>query len=308
MTTDALISSPAKLPQRLYLFKSCVAGTFYPGIERSFRFILNSLHVDYFDDPRQSSCTGFGVHCGVIPHETNLTLNARNMALAYDSGYTNIICTCPTSYANLKECTNELRDDNTKAAVNGVLKQVGLEYTGGVTVYHAAEALHAIRDSLAERAKLSLSQTSVATHHGCHYTKVFYDQVIGGLWECPKLLDDICASFSATPIDYSERSLCCGMGFSNFVSSNDYTESTSFTKLDSILSEKPDVIVTMCAGCQLTLDRFQKKFEKRLQHTAPVLNVSQLVAILLGADVTKDACVQFGAVSATPVIKKLEAL
>ncbi|MGZ7166795.1 MAG: heterodisulfide reductase-related iron-sulfur binding cluster [Halobacteriota archaeon] len=308
MTLEALISSRAKLPERLYLFKSCVAGTFYPGIERSFRFILNSLNVDYFDDPSQSSCTGFGVHCGMMPPQTNLCLNARNLTLASESGYANVVCTCPTSYANLKECVNELSNASSRATVNDVLKQVGLEYKGGVTVYHAAEVLYVIKDSLAERAKSSLSQLKVATHHGCHYTKVFYDQVIGGLWEYPHLLDDICSSFSATLVDYSERSLCCGMGFSNLMSANDYTALTSLRKLESILADKPDVIVTMCAGCQLTLDRFQKKYEHRLEHTAPVLNVSQLVAILLGADKTKDACLQFGAINTSPLINKLEAL
>jgi len=137
---------------------------------------------------------------------------------------------------------------------------------------------------------------------------VFYDQVIGGLWEYPHLLDDICATFSATLVDYSERSLCCGMGFTNLMSTNDYSAVTSLRKLESILADKPDVIVTMCAGCQLALDRFQKKYERRLGYTAPVLNVSQLVAILLGADKTKDACLQFGAINAGSIVNKLEAL
>ncbi len=308
MTLEALLRPGTKLPERLYLFKSCIAGTFYPGIERSFRFILNSLNVDYFDDPSQSSCTGFGVHCGMVPPQTNLSLNARNLTLANESGYTNVVCTCPTSYANLKECVDELDNTFSRAAVNDALKQVGLEYKDGVTVYHAAEVLYVMKDSLAERAKSSLSQLKVATHHGCHYTKVFYDQVMGGPWEYPHLLDDICASFSATLVDYSERSLCCGMGFSNLLSTNDYSAQTSLRKLESILTEQPDVIVTMCAGCQLALDRFQKKYAYRLEHTAPVLNVSQLIAILLGADKTKDACLQFGAINTSPIVNKLEAV
>ncbi len=308
MTLEALLSPGAKLPERLYLFKSCVAGTFYPGIERSFRFILNSLNIDYFDDPSQSSCTGFGVHCGMMPPQTNLSLNARNLTLASESGYTNIVCTCPTSYANLKECQEELNNASSMAAINDVLQQVGLEYKNGVRVYHAAEVLYVIKERLAERAKLSLSELTIATHHGCHYTKVFYDQVLGGLWESPHLLDDICTNFSATLVDYSERSLCCGMGFSNLIGANDYTALTSLRKLESILADRPDVIVTMCAGCQLILDRFQKKHEHHLEYTAPVLNISQLVAILLGADRTKDACLQFGAVDTSPILSKLEAL
>jgi heterodisulfide reductase subunit B1 len=292
----------------LYLFKSCVAGTFYPGIERSFRFILNSLNVDYFDDPNQSSCTGFGEHCGVVPPEANLSLNARNLALAYNSGYTNVVCTCPTSYANLKECISELDDEKTRAAINDVLKAVNYEYNAGITVYHAAEVLYALKEILAERARLSLSDVNIATHHGCHYTKVFYDEVTGGLWEYPTLLDEICAAFSGTLVDYSERSLCCGLGYSHLISGDEYPEAISFRKLESVLSEKPDVIVTMCAGCQFMLDKFQRQFEERLNHVVPVLNVSQLVALLLGADKSRDACLQFATIDVKPLLEKMGAI
>ena len=290
----------------MYLFKSCVAGTFYPGIERSFRFILNSLNVDYFDDPNQSSCTGFASHCGVVPPEANLSLNARNLALAFNSGYTNVVCTCPTSYTNLKECLSELSDNQTRAAINDVLKAVNYEYKGGVTVYHAAEVLYAMKENLMKRATLSLSGLKIATHHGCHYSKVFYNEVVSGLWEYPTLLDEICEAFSGTLLDYSERSLCCGMGFSNFITSSDYTESIALLKLDSILAEEPDVIVTMCGACQTVLDHFQKRFEKKLDRVVPVLNISQLVGILLGANITKDACIQFAAIDVLPVLKKME--
>ena len=50
-----------------YLFKSCIAGSVYPGIEISIRYVMDALSVDYTDDPRQSSCTGFAVHVGKVP-------------------------------------------------------------------------------------------------------------------------------------------------------------------------------------------------------------------------------------------------
>jgi hypothetical protein len=95
----------------------------------------------------------------VVPPEVNLSLNARNLALAYNSGYTNIVCTCPTSYANLKECIGALNDEKTRAVINNVLKAVNYEYKGGVTVYHAAEVLYAMKESLIERATLSLTKS-----------------------------------------------------------------------------------------------------------------------------------------------------
>lgn len=248
------------------------------------------------------------MHCGIVPPEANLSINARNLALAYNSGYTNIVCTCPTSYANLKECINELDDEKTRAAINDVLKAVSYEYNGGVTVYHGAEVLYAMKEILAERATLSLADVNIATHHGCHYTKVFYDEITGGFWEYPTLLDEICATFSGKLVDYSERSLCCGLGFSHLLSLDEYTESTSFRKLESIVSGEPDVIVTMCAGCQLVLDKYQRQFEERLNRVVPVLNVSQLVALLLGADRVRDTCLQFATIDVSPLLEKMGAV
>ena len=90
--------------------------------------------------------------------------------------------------------------------------------------------------------------------------------------------------------------------------SDEYTESTSFRKLESITAEEPDLIVTMCAGCQLILDRFQRQFEERFNRVVPVLNVSQLVALLLGADKSRDACLQFSTIDVAPLIEKMEAV
>ncbi|HYA60999.1 MAG TPA: heterodisulfide reductase-related iron-sulfur binding cluster [Candidatus Acidoferrum sp.] len=305
MTANARTIVIDKRAERLYLFKSCVAGTFCPFIERSFRFILNLLSVDYFDDPRQSSCTGFGKYCGVMPPQTTLALNARNLALACDSGYTNVVCTCPTSYGNLKECIEELKDERTKNSVDAILDTIGVEYKDDLHVFHAAEVLHSLRATLRKRSRGTLKGVKVATHHGCHYTKIFYDEVIGGTWEYPTLLDEIFEPFSPELIDYPERTLCCGLGFTHLIGNRIYTEATALRKLESILSGNPDVIVTMCAGCQAVLDTYQKLFENRWDHRAPVLNVAQLAAILLGADINKDACLQFSSIDVGPLLEKM---
>ncbi len=106
--TSALHSVPEN---NYYLFKSCVTGSMYPGIEKSVRFVLDKIGASYTDDPRHSSCTGFGYHAGVIPLRANLALNARNFSLAAGSRDKNIVCTCPTVYGNLEECRDIISGD-----------------------------------------------------------------------------------------------------------------------------------------------------------------------------------------------------
>ena len=96
--------------------------------------------------------------------ETTLALNARNLALAHNSGYTNVVCTCPTSYGNLKECMEELKDEMTKNSINAVLDTIGVVYKNDLRVFHAAEVLHSLRETLKKRSRGSLNGVRVATH------------------------------------------------------------------------------------------------------------------------------------------------
>ena len=79
------------------------------------------------------------------------------------------------------------------------------------------------------------------------------------------------------------------------------TESKALLKLESILEEEPDIIITICDACQAVFDHIQKRFEKNFERVVPVLNVSQLVAILLGADTQRDVAIQFAAVDVLPL-------
>jgi heterodisulfide reductase subunit B len=56
------------------------------------------------------------------------------------------------------------------------------------------------------------------------------------------------------------------------------------------------------------LDKFQRQFEERLNNVVPELNVSQLVALLLGADKSRDACLQFATIDVTPLLEKMGAI
>src|SRR5208337_3274830 len=197
-----------------YLFKSCVTCSLYPGIETSIRFVLDRVGADYTDDPRHSSCTGFGYHTGVVPLKTNLALNARNFSLAAGTKDKNIVCTCPTSYGNLKECKEILSEDpSQRDYVAGALKKIGRSLDLSSGVHHVSEVFLARLDDIKAKSILDLNGIRAVTHHGCHYSKIFYNDVASGSFERPTVLDDIAKGLGCEVLDYSERSLCCGMGF-----------------------------------------------------------------------------------------------
>lgn len=286
----------------LYLFKSCVTGSVYPGIEISIRYVLNKLGVRYVDDPRHSSCSGFGYHTGVIPLHTNLALNARNFSLAAESPCRNIVCTCPTSYGNLKECRELLEHDKAlREQTDAVLSRLGKVYSPPLSVSHVSEVLLELLDDIRGKAVLSMAGVRAVTHHGCHYAKIFYEDVSAGDFEKPAVLDRIAEGLGCEIIDYSEQSLCCGMGFHHTVLDREYPRLVLRRKFDSILEASPDVIITQCPGCTFNLDYYQETVSGT---SIPVLNCSELAALAIGAK-PRDIGLDMHAVPVEPLLEKL---
>jgi heterodisulfide reductase subunit B len=300
--TGALQSIPEN---NYYLFKSCLTCSLYPGIEKSIRFVLDKIGASYTDDPRHSSCTGFGYHAGVVPLRANLALNARNFSLAAESPDRHIVCTCPTSYGNLKECKEILSvDESQERFVVDALKKVGRAYDMSSSVHHVSEAFLARLDDIKAKAVRDLGGVRAVTHHGCHYNKIFYRDVAAGSYERPEVLDDIASALGCEVLDYTERSLCCGMGFHYTMTDREYPRSVLKRKFASIKEAGPDVIITQCPGCIFNLDYYQETLSEDVGPLdIPVLYFSEMAALALGAD-PHEIGLDMHAVPVEPLLKK----
>ncbi|WP_424357451.1 CoB--CoM heterodisulfide reductase iron-sulfur subunit B family protein [Methanocella sp. MCL-LM] len=286
----------------LYLFKSCVTGSLYPGIEISVRYVLDRLGITYVDDPCHSSCAGFGYHAGFIPLRTNLALNARNFALAAESPCKNIVCTCPTSYGNLRECQAMIEHDGAlKEQTDAVLAGAGRKYVPPSSISHISEVFLGRLGEIAAKAVLPMAGIKAVTHHGCHYSKIFYEDVSAGDFERPVVLDNLASGLGCEIVEYSERSLCCGMGFHHTVLDREYPKAVLKRKFGSILEASPDVILTQCPGCTFNLDYYQ---ESVAGSSVPVLYFSELIALALGAR-PADIGLDMHAVPVEPLLEKL---
>jgi heterodisulfide reductase subunit B len=300
---NALRSVPA---DHYYLFKSCLTCSLYPGIEKSIRFVLDRIGASYTDDPRHSSCTGFGYHAGVVPLKANLALNARNFSLAADSTDKHIVCTCPTSYGNLKECKDIISsDESQRKFVSAALKKVGRTLDITPSIHHVSDIFLARIDDIRAKATHDFSGVRAVTHHGCHYSKIFYRDVASGSFERPTVLDDIAKAFGCEVLDYSERSLCCGMGFHYTMVDREYPRSVLRRKFASIKKAAPDVIITQCPGCIFNLDYYQETLSEEIGPLdIPVLYFSEMAALALGAD-PYEIGLDMHAVPVEPLLERL---
>ncbi|RZN37261.1 MAG: hypothetical protein EFT35_06590 [Methanophagales archaeon ANME-1-THS] len=291
---------------KIYLFHSCFADAHYPGITESIKYLFDRLGIDYLDDPRHSSCTGFGYYVNEIPLSTTLAINARNFALAEETGYLNIAPICQTSYGVLTESARILRSGIRRRINEEVLSKVNRRYEGEVNIAHISEVLWAHRERIKEKVKHSFNGLRVATHNGCHYAKMFRKSAM------LNLLDELVSVTGAEPLDYVELCNRLRMGFDHTVEPERryLTRIIARRKLLSAKEAGADLVLVACPGCQITLDRNQERIEKEsdVELGLPIINHAQFIALALGADPYKVVGIQTHSNSLERILEEFDIL
>lgn len=281
--------------RKLLLFKSCMVSQEYPGIESATGYAFDRLGADYYVNEEQSCCTGIGHYTDLFEGLTTAAIAARNFAVARRCGYPNITCLCSTCYAVNKEACELLNTNaEVREKVNSIFRDQGMDdliYEKGDmdprdNFYHAVEVLLSKVDLIREKKQLDFFGVKAAAHHACHYYKVKYRDVIGNP-ENPQLIDDIAAACGADMVRwYEDRTLTCGMGFSQLHLNKNTSLLVTKAKLDSLKNAGVELMLHMCPNCHIQYDRYQPVIEKEfgVEYDTVHMNIGQFVALALGAD------------------------
>lgn len=288
-------------------------GLEYPGAEESVRYIFNKLGLDYFDDPRQSCCTGMGINWDVVSPLITTVMAARNFTLANQSNHPYFTTLCSTCYGVLKESCEWLhKDTNLKDQVEEILNTVDLEfkmeYMKPENVFHVVEVFFKWKDKISQLVELDFSEIKIATHHGCHFFKLFPDQVLGDP-ENLGVLDELVKSIGADLIDwYPEKNTCCGSGFRHRIMNPELANNAGFDKLKSVKNAGAEILVNMCPMCHFQFDRFERIYEKLNNKKLGLvfLNIAQLLALAMGADPNTVVGIQTHSIKIDPLLEKIK--
>ena len=300
----------------ILLFKSCLVNVEYPGVESSTCYIFDRIDVDYYVDEKQSCCTGLGHYYDLFDQISTTALAARNFHLAAETGHKNIAVMCATCYAILKKSAKILnQNEEARNKVNQILDDSNLEnreYTQGdmdptLNIFHVAEIFFNKRDEISSLVKVDLSGLRGATHHGCHYSKVHYNDTIEGVRD-PNLIDKLAKAVGVETIGwYDHKSVTCGAGFRQRFTNKEASLAVTAEKLQALKDNKVDLLLHMCPNCQMQFDRYQPYIEEKLDTEFNIfhLNISQFIALALGADPYKILGIQTHTVPIEPLLKRL---
>ena len=271
--------------------KSCGQCGHIPGYSTAIFWLNRKLGLDYNDPKDQTSCTAWNYYASATSNAAaQAAVALRNFAAAYETGYFPMIH-CATSYGHYKEVREELvHSPKLRDEVKRIMDTMKKPMVMPEEIVHYSEWVHVIRDRVAEKKVLDLSNIVATVHPACHYHKLvaedaIYDpDVYGG--QRTATVTATLQALGAKVADYSTWFDCCGFGFRHILVQRDFTRSFAVQrKIEVMIDEaNPDVTITHDTGCVTTLDQSQFAGKANNRKVGlPVLSEAQFAALAMGA-------------------------
>ncbi len=303
-----------KIPrQPTWHHKSCGQCGHIPGYSTSIFWVMRKLGMEYTDPKDQTSCTGWNYYASATSNAAaQAAVAVRNFAAAYESGHYPIIH-CGTSYGHYKEVREELLNHKAlRDQVRDIMKKLGKPLVMPEEIVHYSEWFYAMRNEIAQKQLLNVSNISATVHPACHYYKLvtgdaIYDpEVYGG--QRPAVVTGVLQALGAQVKEYSTWFDCCGFGFRHILVQRDFTRSfATLRKIEVMKNEAdPDVVITHDTGCVTTLD--QSQFAARAHGRnvgVPVMSDAQFAALAMGAHPYKVCQLHWHNTDYKPLLEKM---
>ncbi len=270
--------------EKVAFYPGCAAKGASKELYESTVAVAKELDIPLVELP-QFSCCGAGV-LEEVKELLDISVNARNLALAAREGFKTIVTVCSTCLLVLRRAKYLLdNDEDLKEKVNGILAQAGLKYNGQVEVKHFHWYLldQLGEEGLRERVKKSLSGLKVYPYYGCHTVRPY--KVLGyEPSENPQSLERIIRALGGEPVSGSRRLECCG--FHAFWPNPKGSMVLTGLNLKDAKGVGADCIVTPCPLCHMNLDANQSRALKSIGESfeIPVLHLPQLIGLALGIE------------------------
>ncbi|MDV2482830.1 hypothetical protein F8E02_12690 [Methanoculleus sp. Wushi-C6] len=291
---------PLTPPDQVFHLRSCCAFN-YPGADLSQRRILSALGVRCVTSSSQTCCGGAPHYMGGAGFADRLLLTARNLSVIRDAcgeddiAVTGICPTCSDSYVAALEL---LAGSANRAVVNEALGRIGREVSepGGFSVANILDLYPLYLGELQRLVETRLSGLRVGVHVSCHYRKM------NGSLAVPRKLHDLTTITGAQVVRSRMEHYCCG-GVKNLFDRHLNGDADEVPRLNRLVcrdfvDNRLDVMVVDCPGCELVYDHMG----------IPVLHITELLALAMGADPHSTVYIQGHLTSLSPALARIGVL
>jgi len=224
--------------------------------------------------------------CGSTPYGAINNLSAicvatRNLALAERKDF-DLVTPCSSCYITLNRANTQLKENpQIKIKIDKALASAKLEYGCRVKVKHMAEVLfdEFQDEKFNSRVINPLKGLKVAPYYGCQLVRPGYGF---DTYELPQSLDFMIGKLGAEAVPFPLKSRCCGGSL--IISEEDIALGLIAKLLNNAKENGAHCIITPCPLCQLNLDAYQSKINKKFKtrFELPILYFTQLIGVALG--------------------------
>lgn len=265
------------------VFWGCCILTEHYGYELSVREVMPKVGVELVD-LKGASCCGDPIKS--VSDLAVTYLSARILALAEETGLSDLLVPCNRCHLTLSEAKYRLENDaEMRNKVEALLAEEGLKRYGELRIWHTVDLLHDLikPEVIKGKIRIPLNGFKLATHPGCQMLR---PSEIGRVdsAEVPKKLDELVQVLGADTIDYSEKLDCCGSALLHV--HQDAALSLAGTKIKTLQDYGVDGLVVSCPECHLMYDVKQEAAATTVggKLKLPVFYYTQLLGVALGVD------------------------
>lgn len=262
--------------------------TYYPGCslessargyDESMKYVFRKLGHGLHEIEDWNCC---GATSYMATKETiSLVISARNLAIAEKSGH-DLLSPCSACYTILYK-TDHIMKNNfiQREKVNQALRRDGLEYNLSIKVRHPLEVLIndvGVDDIVAKTSRF-LKGLKIAPYYGCQIVRP--ERGLDDK-DNPQMMDALFEALGATSVAFPMKVYCCGgMLMTTYP---DVGLELNKKILECAQINRADAIVTTCPLCQINLEAYQNKINKRFgtDFQIPVLYFTQPLGLALG--------------------------
>ena len=202
-------------------------------------------------------------------HKLSTALSIRNISLAEQSGYKEILAPCPMCSQRLIISQKDVAD------------AIEMPCDGDVKIINYLELIkNYCMDEIAEKKKKAPKDLKIASYYGCLLLRppkvLKFDDP-----ENPTSMEEIVEATGATSVDWELKTNCCGGGFT--LSRTDVVLKLTNDILECAADAGADAIAVACPMCHANLDMRQKKIGKeyKRKYDIPIVYISELIGLAL---------------------------
>lgn len=246
----------------------------------SVRGVANALGIDLAEIDDWNCCGASSAH--QTNHLLAISLSARNITLAANEGFKEVLVPCPACSLRFITAQKEIKEDaDLRKKIEDIIE---MPYNDNIKILNFLEftktyCINKLKEYIRKKPK----DLKAVCYYGCLLVRppkvVEFDDP-----DNPITMDEILKSIGVEPLEWEFKTECCGGGLS--ISRADVVIKLVNDIMRNAVEAGAQAIIVSCPLCHANLDMRQISANQnyKLEHHIPIIYLSEIIGLSLGIE------------------------